>query len=153
MGAPLGNEYWRQRADMSEDGKKLSVEEVKIKISEYIERCINDRLYEVDYVGKDAIEVQKPKMINMSIYGACAYLAINLQTWTNWKKDEKYLGVLTRAEVVFKSYNIEGASAGLLQQNIIARLEGLKDNQDVTTGGKPIEPKNVISFGGKEIEI
>lgn len=152
MGAPLGNEYWRQRADLSKDGRKLSVEQVKTKLQEYIERCFTDKLYEPDWVGKDSREVQRPRMIVMSIYGACAYLAISIQTWYDWKADKKYIEVLSRAENVFKSYNLEGASAGMLKENLVARIEGLKENQDHTTNGKDIKPL-IVKWGDSELEI
>ena len=152
MGAPLGNQYWRERADLSKDGKKLSIEEVKTKLTEYIERCVNDKLTEPDWVGKDAKEVTRPHMIAMSIYGACAYLAIDDQTWLNWKKDEKYFGILTRAEMIFKAYNIEGSSAGMLNQAIIARLEGLTDKQDITSKGKELKSLT-LKIGDKEFDV
>ncbi|MBD3198034.1 MAG: hypothetical protein GF317_23490 [Candidatus Lokiarchaeota archaeon] len=133
MGAPIGNNFWTLRKDLTEDGRKLSVKQVKEKLSEYIERCIEDRLYERDWVGKDAIQVERPKMISMTIWGACAWLGIADVTWLEWKKDEKYTSILTRAETIFKAYNVEGASAGFLNQSIIARLEGLTEKSEVKT--------------------
>lgn len=131
MSAPLNNEYWRKRADLSIDGKKLSIDELRNKLNEYIIRCSECSLTERDWVGKDAREVDRPKMLSMSIYGACAYIGIAFQTWLNWRKDEKYMDILTRVETIFKSYNIEGAGAGLLNQSVITRLEGLKDVQEI----------------------
>ena len=131
----IGNEYWRLRADLSVDGKKLSIAEVTQKLQEYIERCATQKIKVADWVGKDAEKIHREKMITMSIWGACAYLGITDDTWSNWRKDKRYLGVLTRAETIFKSYNIEGAGAGELNQSIIARLEGLKDHKEVSGEG------------------
>jgi hypothetical protein len=144
MGAPIGNEFWKNRMDMTKDGRKLSIEEVRTKVAEYIERCVNDKIYESDWVGGHAKEVSKPKMITMSIYGACVHLGIDYNTWKEWRKDKKYSHILTRAETVFKSYNIEGASAGLLKESIIARLEGLKDQSEV------VEKRIKIKVNGLE---
>ena len=144
MGAPKGNQYWRERADMTIDGRKLSVEEVKTKLAEYVVRCTTDKLTEPDWVGKDATQVSRTHMIVMSIWGACVYLGITTETWKQWRKDEKYSSVILRAEHIFKSYNIEGASAGMLNQNIIARLEGLNENVDITSGGEKLSTTVIV---------
>jgi hypothetical protein len=115
---------------MSEDGKKLSIEELIKGATEYVERCVTEKLYEIDFIGKDATEIERPKMIVMSIFGLCHHLGIAKSTWDNWKKDKKYLAVLSRIETTMTAYNIEGASAGFLQQNIIARIEGIKDKNE-----------------------
>ena len=143
-GAPLGNQYWRERADMSVDGRKLSIEDLKTKILEYVERCTGDKLYSLDWVGKDATQVARPHMIVMSIWGACAYLGINTDTWKDWRKAEKYSEIIIRAEILFRSYNIEGASAGLLNQNIIARLENLNESVDITSAGEKLQTTVIV---------
>jgi hypothetical protein len=156
MGAPTGNSFWKNRLDMSNDGRKLSVEEVTEKIREYISRCTDERLYEVDFMGKaEPIEIHRPKMISMSIYGACVHLGIAHTTWIEWRKDKKYSEVLTCAEDIFKAYNIEGAGAGLLNQSIIARLESLKDTVDNTSSDGSMSPKQTINleYQGKPISL
>lgn len=132
MGAPKGNKFWKNRLDMSMDGRKLSIEDVELKIAEYIERCVDDKLQSPDWVGKDAMEVARPHMISMTIFGACVHLGITHETWTQWRKDKKYSEVLLRAETIFKSYNLEGATAGMLKESIVARIEGLADKQETT---------------------
>jgi hypothetical protein len=148
----IGNSYWAKRLDMSKDGRKLSVEEFVNGCQEYIDRCENEKLYEIDFKGANLQEVQIPKMITMSIYGACAHIGINYNTWKEWRKDEKYSHIINNLEGIFKAYNIEGASAGFLNSSIISRLEGLKDQTDITSDDKAIS-KNVIMIGGQEIEI
>lgn len=151
MGAPLGNKFWMNRMDMTKDGRKLSVEQVTEKIAEYIERCVKDSIPEKDWVGKDAVPVERPHRITMSIWGASVHLAITHETWIQWRNDKKYTEVIKRAEAIFKTWNVEGASAGMLHHSIIARLEGLTEKQDITSQGEKI--KSVIKFGGKDIEI
>jgi hypothetical protein len=151
MGAPQNNKYWKLRTDLSEDGKKISVKDLIKRTQEYIDRCVNEKLYEKDWVGKDAYEVQRPKMIVMSVYGLCAYLGINRNTFYDWKNDKKYSNIITHIEDIFRAYNLEGTSAGFLNPNIIARLEGLTEKQDITSGGKEI--KQVFKIGNQEIEF
>ena len=138
MGAPKGNKFWENRMDMTKDGRKLTIQETAILLDEYISRCVSDKLKSPDWVGKDAEKVSREHMISMSIYGACLHLGIAYTTWYDWKKDKKYSYVLTRAETIFRAYNIEGAGAGLLNQSIIARLEGLTDKRDLTTDGAAV---------------
>lgn len=149
QGAPKGNQFWKLRSDMSEDGRKISVKDLTKKIEEYIHRCVNETLKEVDFRGKDAERVELPKMITMSIWGACVHIGISDSTWIEWRKDKKYTSIITRAETIFKAWNVEGASAGFLNSSIIARLEGLKDKQDITTNDESISD----AFSGNTIII
>ena len=144
MGAPIGNQYWRLRRDMSEDGRKLSVDDLIERLNNYITRCREEKLNQTDWVGKDAIQVERPHMLAMSIWGACAWIGITFETWKQWKKDEKYSEILTHAETIFKGYNIEGSAAGMLNQGIIARLEGLNENLDVTSAGEKISTTVIV---------
>lgn len=131
MGAPIENQFWKLRRDISEDGKKLSIEEILDKAQEYIDYCISTPLIEVDFRGKDAQRVQLPKMRAMHIKGLCHHLGIVHQTWKNWREDQKYLAVLTRIEELIYVYKYEGAAAGMLNQSIIARDLGLVDKKAV----------------------
>lgn len=130
QGAPLKNEYWRLRKDMSKDGRKISVEDFEKKCQEYIDRCVTEKLNEIDYRGRDLTEVEIPKMICMSMWGCCHYLGITTTTWQELRKDKKYSTIINKVEDLFKSYNIEGSSAGFLNPNIIARLAGLKEKTE-----------------------
>lgn len=152
MGAPKGNEFWKLRTDMSEDGKKLSREEILKLSQEYIDRCVEETINQHDIRGKFNEEVHIKKRITMNIWGLCHHLGIDVTTWRDWRKDEKYSPIITRVDNIMKSWNIEGAGCGELHPNIIARLEGLVERTDLTSDDKPIQ-KNIISFGGKEIEI
>jgi hypothetical protein len=148
MDKRIGNKFWLLREDLTDSGKKLSVNQVIEGAKEYISRCVNEKLYEVDFVGKDADEVLRPKMIVMSIFGLCHHLGISKPTWDNWKKsdDKQYFSVLTRVETTMTAYNIEGASAGLLQQNIIARIEGLADKKEHESPNGTMSPKPTINL-------
>lgn len=131
MAAPTENEFWRLRKDLSEDGKKLSVEQVYEKAQEYIDYCRNNPLISIDFRGKDAQEVKVPKMRAMTLQGLWHHLGITNQTWLNWKKDPKYLEVITHVENMFYFQKFEGAAAGMLNPNIIARDLGLVDKKQV----------------------
>ena len=152
MKAPKKNDFWKLRADMTEDGRKLSVKQVIEGLEKYIHRCTTESLYEIDFVGQRAVEVKKPKMICMTIYGACVQLGITHETWLQWRKDKRYSVVLKEAENIFKSWNLEGSSAGFLNHSIISRIEGLKEKTDVTSNDKELQGLT-IKWGKDNIDI
>lgn len=49
-----------------------------------------------------------------------------------------YTSIVTRIKEEIRNDQIEGALVGQYQQNIVARLNGLTEKQDVTTNGKDI---------------
>lgn len=128
MSAPKGNKFWTLRKDLTETGKKLTPGDILVKSQEYITRCATDPLKQQDFRGKDIVEVSLDKMRAMSLEGLYFHLDISKDTWQNWKKDSKYLAIITRVENLMFTYNFEGASANLLNQNIIARKLGIADN-------------------------
>lgn len=140
-GAPKGNQYWRLRKDMSEDGRKISVDDLYTKCQEYIDFCRNTPLLETDFRGKDIVEVQVPKMRAMSLWGLYSWLDIVESTWQEWRKDKKYSVITARVENIFKSYKFEGAAAGMLHPNIIARDLGLADKREQTIIEQPLFPE------------
>jgi hypothetical protein len=63
----------------------------------------------------------------MTIDGLCLFLDVDLKTWFNWRAEEDFFPVTTRAESVIRSQKFAGAAADMLNANIIARDLGLKD--------------------------
>ena len=140
MGAPKGNQFWKIRLDMSESGRKRSPQDVLRLAQEYIDRCYKEKLYELDYKGKDATPVEIPHMIAMSVRGLCVHLGITRATWYQWRKDEKYLYICSYIEELMSAYNIEGAGAGMLNHSIIAKVVGLVEKTDVTSSDGSMSP-------------
>lgn len=131
MGAPTENQFYKLRKDFGGDGRKLSIEQVLTKAQEYIDYCRNEPLKETDFRGKDAIKVTVPKMRAMHIKGLCHWLGITHTTWIEWKKDKKYSKVIAHVEQVMYAYKFEGAAAGFLNPNIIARDLGLVEKKEI----------------------
>lgn len=147
MGAPEGNQYWKLRKDFdSEANRKMSPDTLYEKAQEYIAYCITNPLESVDFRGKDITEVIIPKMRAMTISGCCLFVGISETTWGVWRKDKKYSAVITQVETCIRTQKFEGAAAGLLNPNIIARDLGLVDKQEVETKTKltPEERKKRI---------
>jgi len=71
----------------------------------------------------------------MTQAGLCIFLDISLTTWFNYKEKVDFLEVTTRAEQIIYEQKFTGASADLLNANIIARDLGLVDKKEAKIVG------------------
>jgi hypothetical protein len=55
-------------------------------------------------------------------------------------------------EDIIYNQKFEGAAAGLLKENIIARELGLKDQSDITSGGEKIKSNTPINLTNVPLE-
>ena len=150
MGAPTGNEFWKLRSKHGRDKLFQSPELLWDAAEEYFQWSVDNPLIEIDYKGKDALKVQIPKMRAFTIQGLCLYLGVNIQylnDFENSLKDKSlqinkdFSSVITRIKESIYHQKFQGAAAGFLNPNIIARDLGLKESTDITTGGdKFIQP-------------
>ena len=62
----------------------------------------------------------------------------------------EFLGILTHIENERKADILEGAAANIFNANISARIEGIKDNQDVTTNDKDINSVTITIVPPKD---
>lgn len=138
MGNKKGNQDWRLRLDLSQDGRKYSIKEVERRVNEYFDHAVNERWFKVDFRGKDNTKVDIPTALPMTLEGLCNHLNIVLDTWYEWAKDKKYSDIITRANQLLKEYNLKGAGGGFFNPSIIARYHGLSDKQEVTVKEQPL---------------
>lgn len=156
MAAPLGNQFWKLR---SKHGRDKLFESPKLLLEaaeEYFEWCEANPLIEVDFKGKDANEVEIPKMRAFTLHGLCIYLDCNTAYFRIFKSQERaqkedFSTVITRIEEIIYNQKFTGAAAGFLNPVIIARDLGLRDKieQEVIN----IDPKKMRLTDGTEIEI
>lgn len=86
-----------------------------------------------------------PKMRAMTIEGMCLHMGIVKQTWMNYKGYPEFLDITTRIEHVIRQQKFEGAAADLLNQQIIARDLGLRDQVGVSDPeGGPVQTRSTI---------
>jgi len=132
MGAPKGNKFWQNRTKHGRD-KLFSKPDILWEAAlEYFNWCIENPLIEIDFKGKDAIEVEMPKMRAFTWSGLELYLDINsLREYKNNPDYKDFSHVITRIEKIMYTQKFEGASAGLLNPNIIARDLGLADKKEI----------------------
>jgi len=134
--APIGNRFWELRSKHGRDKLFATPELMWEAASEYFEWCVDNPLIEIDFVGKDATQVEKPKMRPFTMQGLCGYLDCNVNYFNQFAeslkgKEDKisrdFSLILTRIRETVYNQKFSGAAAGFLNANIIARDLGLID--------------------------
>jgi len=141
-----GNRFWEARSSHGRNPIFADPDDLWAACCEYFDWNADNPLYEDHLVTFQGSASHEPmaKMRAMTIAGLCMFLDIGENTWRLWKKERAdFLEVITRAEGVIFRQKFEGASASLLNPNIIARDLGLADRQEVTgKGGGPIQTED-----------
>lgn len=139
MAAPEGNSFWKLRNKHGRDKLFATPQLLWEAASEYFEWCEENPLIEVDFAGKDANQVERPKMRAFTIQGLCIYLGCNTKYFNDFrdslkgKVDEDSKGfseITSRIIEIIYTQKFTGAAAGFLNPNIIARDLGLSDKQE-----------------------
>ena len=131
MAAPKGNQFWRVRSTHGRKPIFATPEDMWDACEQYFQWVEKNPLKEAKafaYQGGVTIK-SLPKMRAMTIQGLCIFLDITRSTWDEYKKREGFLDITTRVEDIIFTQKFEGASAELLNPNIIARDLGLADKQ------------------------
>ena len=136
MSAPIGNRFWEQRSKHGRSKRFETPEELWEEACEYFKWCEDNPLIEVDFKGKDAMEVHIPKMRAFTWDGL--ELFIDMYSLRDYKTNEKYKEfsqVIARIDKIIYNQKFTGAAAGFLNPNIIARDLGLADKKEVDNSG------------------
>lgn len=165
MGFPKGHDYWKIRTKHGRDKKFSTPKKLLDACNEYFEWCINNPFEEQHIVNKQWYEYEEydtvddegnpitktrkithpysiattTKMRPFTIEGLCNFIDISVEGFKLYEQRHNFIGVTTRVRQIIWNQKFEGAAAGFLNHNIIARDLGLIDKKDLTTGGKPIE--------------
>lgn len=136
MAAPLGNQFWKLRSKHGRD-KIFSTPEILWEAAcEYFEWCDQNPLIELDWVGKYANEVERPKMRAYTWQALELYLDIDrLREYKTNEGYKEFSPVITRIEQIIYNQKFTGAAAGFLNANIIARDLGLADKKELDNKG------------------
>ena len=141
MGAPTGNQFWKQRSSHGRNPIFANPDDLWESCQEYFEWVDNNPLMEWkawQYQG-EVIRKAMPKMRAMTVAGLCIFLDIDQRTFADYrtknKKGKDFSRVTTRVDAIIKTQKFEGASADLLNPNIIARDLGLGDKQILEHSG------------------
>lgn len=132
MAAPKGNQFWKARSSHGRNPTFASPDALWEACCEYFEWVDANPLYEEKvFNGKDGIaRANVTKMRAMTIGGLCIFLDIARSTWDEYRRHDDFSGIASRVDEVIRAQKFEGASADLLNPNIIARDLGLADKSE-----------------------
>ena len=131
----IGNDFWKHHSKHGRDKIFTTPEILWEAACEYFEWVKENPLMEV--VIQSGKEWNLPKMRAMTEGGLCIFLDVESRTFRNYcnKDNESYKAffpVTSQIKEIIRTQKFEGASAGFLNANIIARDLGLTDKQEVT---------------------
>ncbi len=134
MAAPAGNQFWKARSSHGRNPIFASQDDLWEACCEYFEWVEANPLYEDKLTSYQGVNTHEPvaKMRAMTISGLCIFIDIARRTWDEFRKREDFLPVVSRVEEIIRTQKFEGASADLLNPNIIARDLGLADKSELT---------------------
>lgn len=151
MAAPIGNKFWELRSKHGRDKIFATPQLMWESACEYFTWCEDNPLIEVDFIGKDATQVEKPKMRAFTLQGLCLFLDVNTVYFNCFEDDVKdktdevskdFIKVVTRIRETVYNQKFTGAAAGFLNHNIIARDLGLQDHkQQKIIAEQPLFPE------------
>ncbi len=138
MAAPKGNKFWLARSSHGRNPIFSDPDEIWTAALEYFAWVEDNPLYESKPFAFQGVVVQEPvaKMRAMTLGGLCNFLDISVSTWQDYRDRKDFIPIITRVEQMITQQKFEGASADLLNANIIARDLGLVDKQDTKHTGK-----------------
>jgi len=137
MGAPSGNQFWKQRSKHGRD-KTFSTPEILWESAcEYFEWCDSHPWNKVeaakagDHFGEHVhIPTQRP----YTLKGLAIFLDVDSDTINNYGSKDQYkdfFGIVSKIKDIVYTQKFEGAVVGAFNSNIIARDLGLTDNQNI----------------------
>jgi hypothetical protein len=144
MAAPIGNRFWELRSKHGRDKLFQSPKLLWDAACEYFEWCEDNPLIEIDFKGKDADQVELPKMRAFTMQGLCLYLNCGTAYFRNFKNEKRAQGqgfksVIAKIEETIYTQKFTGAAAGFLNANIIARDLGLTDKQELDVKANDVD--------------
>lgn len=144
MAAPKKNTYWKLAKGFAAgvDRKYTPVELWEIALN-YFDWVDNNPLKEDKVFGTGA-RMKVNKMRAMTIRGFCLYAGISTQTFNNYSNEDEYTDVISHIRDIIYVYKFEGAAAGLLDVNIIARELGLSEKTESQITGKDLRLNLII---------
>lgn len=134
MAAPKGNDFWKARSSHGRKPIFATPDDLWAAASEYFEWVEANPLWEDKIVSFQGVTTHEPiaKMRAMTLSGLCIFLDIARNSWDEYRARKDYLGVSHAIEEIIRTQKFEGASADLLNANIIARDLGLADKQETS---------------------
>jgi len=132
MAAPENNSFWEQRSSHGRDPIFETPTELWEAAEEYFRWVESNPLYEQKIVvaGAEPHTVEVPKMRAMTLRGLCIFLDISRPTFDEYAKRQGFSYICDAIRNVIFTQKFEGAAAGLLNANLIARDLGIAEKHE-----------------------
>lgn len=147
MSAPKGNNYWQFRNKHGRNFKYTpeGLWDEAVKYFEWMSERVWNKKEAIKSGDLAGTIMDVPITTPMSIESFCLFADIDRKTFDNYESNSKeyqdFFHIITRIRGIIESQQLEGATVGTYNANIIARKLGLADKTDVTSKGE------VVSFG------
>ena len=123
---------------MAEVGKPRAIEspeQFEIMALGYIEWVKNNPVMKTitaSFQGEVSFR-KVPHERPMTQYGLAAHMGIGLSTLKDYGQRDEYSAMFKRICAVMTSHNVDGATSGDMSANIVSRIEGLAEKQEVVS--------------------
>jgi hypothetical protein len=148
MAFQIGHKYWMLRTKDGRDKIFPTPEDLFNAANEYfkyvLENPFKETVVQKRKINRDeeVIElVEVPKMRPMTLEGFCNFIDISVKGFRLYEERDNFIPITTRIRQIIENNQFEGATAGFLNPNIIARKLGLTDKSEVKiTEEQPLFP-------------
>lgn len=151
MAATPGNQWWKLRSKHGCDAIFTSPKILEEECNKYFENTDARNDWDgQDWVGKDGEEVVVKKKIPYTLSGLCVFLGVSQQYFKEFKKSKTFLSnkdfllVLSRVEDIIETQRLEGALNRYYPENLVSRINGYADKNDIISGGEPLKAQIIV---------
>lgn len=149
MAAPKGNRFWEVRAKHGRDKIFATPEAMWESAIEYFDWVEDNPLEKAIVYQGEVSDDCESLMRAMTIKGLCIFWGVNSDYLTDFMDNldietdqgKDFSRVIKTIREIIETQKFEGASAGLLNPNIIARDLGLADKKDHTSSDGSMSQK------------
>jgi len=152
-----GNQLWKLRSKHGRDTLFASPELLWKTALEYFEHCDNDNSWNTTKTSKNTnenITYTDEKIVKRPYTrgGLFLFLGCSVNWLSEFKKkcNSDFLEVIEQIETIIDTQQTEGAMVGMFNANLVARIQGIKDQTDLTTNGKEINERPKFVFVDKK---
>lgn len=150
--APKGNQFWKLRSKHGRDKLFATPEQLWEAACEYFAYCDSHpwKVVKDKTKGKYREKEESPTQCPYTLTGLLFYYDASDSYWRKFKEgaDEDFFTVITRIENIIKTQQLEGAIVGAFNANIVSRINGLADKQEIdhTNAGKEFKGFNFLPY-------
>jgi len=151
-----GNQFWKLRSKHGRDSLFKTPELLWEAAAEYFEWCNNNPIESSVKTSStngfsDVVKTHQRPFTKQGLF-------FYLQCSTNWLSEFRktcsndFLEVIEAIEQTIENQQVEHAMVGVFNSNLVARLNGIKEQTDVTTNGETVNSGTIVNIGKETIQ-